>query len=413
MKQKTRYFVFSLFLLSLIFAQNSEILTGIEVLKKNNFRQLHGLRIGLITNQTGVDNLFNSTIDILHKAKNIKLTALFGPEHGVRGDVDAGKKIKFFTDTKTGLPVYSLYGLNKKPSKHMLENIDVLVYDIQDIGCRSYTYISTMGLAMEAAAENGILFFILDRPNPLGGKRIEGNLPEEKYMSFISRYKIPYIYGLTVGELALMINDKGWLKNGLKCNLTVIKMENWTRETLSVNLLTPWIPTSPHIPRKETVFYYPATGVLGELRSIFNIGVGFTLPFEMVLAENIDPFLLANNLNKKFNSKDITFRTAFVKPYYSGFRGKQLKGVQIYIKNFNIKNLIWIQFGILEEILKQKPELKEKITLNSAEGKMFDKALGTNRVRAFIKENRFDKIKIWLEKDISQFRSLSKRYHLY
>ncbi|MFA8341540.1 MAG: exo-beta-N-acetylmuramidase NamZ domain-containing protein [Rhodothermaceae bacterium] len=412
--KRTINFLFVLcFFLSAVFAQSSEVLTGIEVLKENNFRQLQGLKIGLITNQTGVDNSFNSTIDLLHKTKNVELVALFGPEHGVRGDIDAGKKIKSFTDQKTGLPVYSLYGSNKKPSAKMLKNIDALVYDIQDIGCRSYTYISTMGLAMEAAAENGIKFFVLDRPNPLGGNRIEGNLPEEKYMSFISRYKIPYIYGLTCGELALLINDEGWLEKNLKCDLSVIKMKSWSRNTNITNYQNLWIPTSPHIPHKETSYYYPATGILGELRSLFNIGVGYTLPFEMILSEQIDALQLAEKLNKKFNTNDVVFRPTFVKPYYSGFKGKQLTGIQIYIKNFKMENLMWIQFSVLEEILKQRPELTKKIAINSNESKMFDKAIGTNKIREFIIQNRFDKIKSYLQKDIEQFRKLSEKYFLY
>ena len=173
------------------------IKTGIEVLKEQNFKCLEGKRVGLITNPTGVDNQLRSTIDILHEAPNVNLVALYGPEHGVRGDVHAGDKVDNTNDPTTGLPVYSLYGKTRKPSPEMLKDIDVLVYDIQDIGCRSFTYISTMGVAMEAAAENGKEFIVLDRPNPIGGLKIEGNLVEDGYISFVSQFKIPYLYGLT------------------------------------------------------------------------------------------------------------------------------------------------------------------------------------------------------------------------
>ena len=159
-----------------IFAQNIKVKTGIEVLKENKFKQLQGKRVGLITNPTGVDNNLKSTIDILHEAPGVELVALYGPEHGVRGDVHAGDKISDFNDPNTGAPVYSLYGATRKPTPEMLEGVDILVYDIQDIGCRSYTYISTMYLAMQAAAENNIEFMVLDRPNPLGGLKVEGNL---------------------------------------------------------------------------------------------------------------------------------------------------------------------------------------------------------------------------------------------
>ena len=167
------------------FAQKIKIKTGIEVLKEQNFKILEGKRVGLITNPTGVDNNMKSTIDILHEAKNVQLVALFAPEHGVRGDAHAGDHVDNVTDPKTGLPVYSLHGKTRFPSAEMLKNIDVLVYDIQDIGCRSFTYISTMGLAMQAAAENNVEFVVLDRPNPLGGLKVEGGLVDDKFISFV------------------------------------------------------------------------------------------------------------------------------------------------------------------------------------------------------------------------------------
>ena len=211
--KKIKSFLFLLLCVTLtsVQAQKIKIKTGIEVLKEQHFKCLEGKRVGLITNPTGVDNHLRSTIDILHEAPNVNLVALYGPEHGVRGDVHAGDKVDSSTDASTGLPVYSLYGKTRKPTPEMLKDIDVLVYDIQDIGCRSFTYISTMGVAMEAAAENGKEFIVLDRPNPVGGLKVEGNLTEEKYISFVSQFKIPYLYGLTCGELALMLNGERML----------------------------------------------------------------------------------------------------------------------------------------------------------------------------------------------------------
>lgn len=203
-------------------AQKIKIRTGIEILKEQKFKCLEGKRVGLITNPTGVDNNLKSTIDILHEAPNVQLVALFGPEHGVRGDVHAGDKVDNSADASTGLPVYSLYGKTRKATPDMLKGIDVLVYDIQDIGCRSFTYISTMGLAMEAAAENNIEFVVLDRPNPVGGLKIEGNLVEDNYISFVSQFKIPYLYGLTCGELALMLNGEKMLNKQCKLHLSLI-----------------------------------------------------------------------------------------------------------------------------------------------------------------------------------------------
>ena len=172
---------------------------GIEVLAENGFKELQGKRIGLITNPTGVDNNLRSTIDILAEAPGVKLTALFAPEHGVRGDYVAGANVSNEVDKKTGVPVHSLHGRTRKPTSEMLKNVDALVYDIQDIGCRSYTFISTMGLAMEAAARDGKEFYVLDRPNPLGGLRVEGNIVEKGRESFVGQFPIPYIYGLTPG----------------------------------------------------------------------------------------------------------------------------------------------------------------------------------------------------------------------
>ncbi|MEK6570135.1 MAG: DUF1343 domain-containing protein, partial [Bacteroidota bacterium] len=168
----------------MISAQPPKVKTGIEVLKDRDFDLLRGKRVGLITNPTGVDSRLKSTIDILYEQKGIKLVALFGPEHGVRGDHSAGDAVASYSDDRTNLPVHSLYGKTRKPTPEMLKEIDVLVYDIQDIGCRSYTYISTMGIAMEAAAEQNIEFVVLDRPNPLGGLKVEGNLVEKGFESF-------------------------------------------------------------------------------------------------------------------------------------------------------------------------------------------------------------------------------------
>ena len=220
-------------------------MTGIEVLKKDNFKILERKRVGLITNPTGVDNSLKSTIDILFEAPNVNLVALYGPDPGVRGAVPAGDKVENSTDPSTGLPVYSLYGKTRKPTPEMLQGIDVLVYDIQDIGCRSFTYISTMGVAMEAAAENGIEFIVLDRPNPIGGENVEGNLVEDGYISFVSQFKIPYIYGLTCGELARMLVGEHMLAKD--CKLTVVPMKHWKRSMDYTKTGLQWIPCSASI----------------------------------------------------------------------------------------------------------------------------------------------------------------------
>ena len=210
---------------SILSAQTPKILLGIDVLERDNFSILSGKRVGLITNQTGVDGKLVPTLDLFKKAKNFDLVATFSPEHGLRGNYGAGEKFSDNYDSTNGIKHFSLYGATRKPTPEMLKGIDVLVYDIQDIGCRAYTYISTMGLAMEAAAENNIEFVVLDRPNPLGGLRVEGSIVEDDFISFVSQYKIPYVYGLTCGELARLLNEEGMLSSGLKCKLNIVKMD--------------------------------------------------------------------------------------------------------------------------------------------------------------------------------------------
>ena len=258
---------------------------GIEVLRDGGFKQLQGKRVGLVTNPSGIDNNLKSTVDILNEAPGVKLVALYGPEHGVRGNAHAGDAVGDEVDPKTGVKMYSLYGKTHKPTAEMLRDIDVLVYDIQDIGCRSYTFYATMGVCMEACAEHGKEFMVLDRPNPLGGNKVEGNLVEPGYFSFVSKYAIPYLYGLTPGELAQFLNGEGMIKG--KAKLTVIPMEGWSRDMKFRDTGMPWVAPSPQIPAPENAFFYPVSGILGELY-IFNTGIGYTLPFECFAASWID-----------------------------------------------------------------------------------------------------------------------------
>ena len=276
----------------------AQVLPGIEVLKQNEFEGLRGKRVGLITNPTGIDNSLRSTIDILHAAPEVKLAALFAPEHGVRGDIHAGDHVDASVDAATGVAVRSIYGRNRKPTAEMLKDIDVLVYDIQDIGCRSYTFISTMGLAMQACAELGKEFMVLDRPNPLGGNKVEGNLVEDGCYSFVSQFPIPYIYGLTPGELALYLNDSGLLGEK-RTNLTVVPMKGWKRSMDFRATGMPWVLPSPHIPTPESAVYYPMSGILGELTGYMSIGVGYTEPFKLFCAEWVDADKLAKRMNAR------------------------------------------------------------------------------------------------------------------
>lgn len=408
---KTVKSIFSLLLLVSATSLFSQVVKpGIEVLKDSNFKILEGKRVGLITNPTGFDNSLKSTIDILHEAPNVNLVALFGPEHGVRGDVHAGDKIADMSDPKTGIPVLSLYGSTRKPTPGMLAGIDVLVYDIQDIGSRSFTYISTMGLAMEAAAENNIKFVVLDRPNPLGGNKIEGNLAEEGFISFVSQFKIPYIYGLTCGELAVLLNEEGMLK--AKCDLEVVKMDGWRRSMRFEETGLQWVPSSPHIPHPSTSVYYPTSGILGEL-GYMSIGVGYTIPFHMFAAEWIEAEVLADKLNG-YKLPGLHFRPIHVKPFYSVGVGKNLQGVQLHIMDYDKASLTDVQFYVMEAIAELYPDKAVFDNASESRFRMFDLVSGSDQIRLrFSKRHKFEDIKDYWYKDVDSFRRLAKKYHLY
>jgi uncharacterized protein YbbC (DUF1343 family) len=391
----------------------AQVKPGIEVLQESKFKILEGKRVGLITNPTGVDSRLKSTIDILFEAPNVNLVALYSPEHGIRGDVTAGAIIDNATDARTGLPVYSLYGKNKKPQPEILEGIDVLVYDMQDIGCRSYTYISTMGLAMEAAAENNIEFVILDRPNPLGGNRFEGQPNVEPHLiSLVSQFPITYVHGFTVGELAGFLNEEGLLQDGIKCDLTVVKIKGWKRKMNFEATGLPWVITSPHVPHPNTAYFYAMSGILGELYTI-NIGVGYTLPFELFAAQWIEAEKLAANLNG-LKLPGVRFRPVHYKPYYGGQKDEYLHGVQTYITDVQKIPLTLIQFYVLQECYKLHPDKNVFELCDPSRLSMFDKVCGTEQVReVFTKDFTVKSIqKIW-DKDVDIFKKKAKQYFLY
>ena len=409
----TILYSFVIFLNHSIIAQNAKVQLGIEVLAKSNFEILKGKKVGLITNASGVDSKLISTIDILNSANGFELVALFGPEHGIRGDVEGGDNINDYTAKTTGLPVYSLYGKNRKPPKEILDKIDVLVYDIQDIGCRSYTFISSLGKVMEAAAENNKQVIVLDRPNPLGGNKVEGSIVEEGFFSFISQFPIPYVYGLTVGELANMINNEGMLENKLKCSLIVVKMEGWKRNYSFEETGLNWVPTSPHVPHKDSPAFYVMSGIVGELRDVISIGVGYTLPFQTFAYKGVDGIELAKRLNN-LSLPGIIFMPISYKPYYAFAKGEQISGVETFITNFDKIELMKTQLYVLQELNLMYPNFKilDKSATNHL--RAFDKAMGSDKIRIeFSKNYSVADVENYLDKDIEAFKLLSKKYYLY
>lgn len=389
----------------------AKVKTGIEVLASQHFAPLKGKRVGLITNPTGVDSNLRPTIDILFEAPEVDLAALYAPEHGVRGNIYAGDKVSNSRDTKTGLPIYSLYGKSRKPTAEMLRGIDVLVYDIQDIGCRSFTYISTMGLAMQAAAEQGIEFMVLDRPNPLGGNRVEGCPVETGYTSFVSQYPIPYIYGLTCGELARLLNGEGM--TGTKpCKLTVIAMEGWTRDMDFADTGLPWVAPSPHIPQAISAYYYPMSGIAGELGTL-SIGVGYTLPFELFGASWVDADTLADRLNA-LKLEGVIFRPIHYTPFYGTQKGSRLQGVQVHLVDRKTARLTEIQFYVMQEMAALYPSHKPFATAEESRLKMVDKVCGSNKIRQqFTRRYRWEDARPYWENGVKEFKQKSQTYYIY
>ena len=390
---------------------------GLEVLELTGFECLKGKRTGLVTNPSGVDRNMRSTVDILYNAPGVNLVALFGPEHGVRGDVYAGGKVTDSVDPATGLPVYSLYGATRKPTPGMLDGIDVMVYDIQDVGVRSYTFISTLGLVMEACAEKGIEVVVLDRPNPLGGNKIEGPYVEPGFFSFVSQYRIPYVYGLTVGELALLINSQGLNRGQLgdrkpaRCRLTVIPMSGWSRDMLYKDTGLPWVLPSPNIPSDEAALGYPAAGLCGELYGFLNIGVGYTLPFQVFGAEWIDAERLKEVLDS-YRLPGVAFRTIYYTPLFGSSKGKLVKGVQYFFTDYDAAAITEVQFYVMQAVAQLYPD---KGAFEEADGVgLFDKVCGSDYVRKKFGERYiFSDIEDYWRKDAEPFLQLSKKYHLY
>ncbi len=401
---------------------------GIDVLRESGFEALRGKRIGLVAHPASRDSRFVGTVQVLHETKVCELVAIFGPEHGVYGDAYAGDKIADQADPRTGLPAYSLYGAHRKPTPAMLDGLDVLVFDLQDIGARSYTFISTMRACLEASAEAGIEFVVLDRPNPLGGERIEGGFVEEGFESFISHLPIPYVHGMTMGELAQLVRDK-YAPDYDK--LTVIEMAGWERSMRWKDTGLKWVITSPHIPNAKTCAYYVATGIVGELHTV-SIGVGYTQPFELFGTPRINGEALAEAMNKYWDDpgryytaatagvvstntikpsrspSGVTFRPVWFKPFYSRFKGEVCQGVQVYIDLDKDVNLIETNFKLAQALG------GEFIFGDGGRDRSFDIATGTNEARLLLMQGAsLDGLFARWRQQSEGFRKDRQKYLLY
>ncbi|MBM3881537.1 MAG: DUF1343 domain-containing protein [Verrucomicrobia bacterium] len=396
-----------------VFGADSPVRLGNEVLVAENFRVLAGKRVGLLTNPTGVNRQGRSTIEVLRGARGVKLVALFAPEHGLRGDLPAGREFTNGVDQASGLPLFSLYGPGpvRKPTSAMLKGIDALVYDLQDTGVRSYTYISTLGQAMEACGGAEVEVVVLDRPNPLGGLRVEGPMLNPRFRSFVGRWEVPYVYGLTCGELARMINGEGWITNA--CKLTVVPLKGWKRDMTWRDTGLPWVATSPNVPRADSVLYLVATGMLGEIGGV-TISMGRDMPFQCVAAPWLDAERACAQLNG-YGLPGLKFEPVHFTAGGGGYRGKRVAGAQIRVTDPAAAPLVAINFYSLEMARKVGGrDLFAEAVKAGRRFDMFDKVNGTDQTRRALQAGKSAKeiVAAWKPGE-EAFRARRRPYLLY
>lgn len=373
---------------------------GIDNLEKYSYL-LEGKRLGLITNPTGVDKNLKSTIDILNEKFN--LVALYSPEHGVRGNIQAGVKVENYIDKKTGIKVWSLYGESKKISKDMLDDIDVLVFDIQVVGARFYTYLYTLTYAMEACKEFDKRIIVLDRINPIG-RKVEGNILNSEYSSFVGKYSLPTRYGLTIGEFANYIN----VEYGIKCNLEIVKVEGWNGEFYDETDLV-WIPPSPNIPTIDTAIAYIGTALFEGTN--LSEGRGTTKPFEVVGAPWMNNIEIINKMNE-YGFEGVKIRPIYFTPTFSKHKDELCNGVAIHIVDTNKFKSYEFGLRLLDIIRSSNKKQFEFIKPFTKGGKSFiDLIFGGNELR----ENLLtvDEIIEQSVKEGQVFKEKIKNYYMY
>ncbi|RKL66593.1 hypothetical protein CR203_15010 [Salipaludibacillus neizhouensis] len=378
---------------------------GIDILLEDQIDLISGKKVGLVTNPTGVDQELNSIVDLLFEHPEVDLTALYGPEHGVRGDAQAGDYVKFYIDDRTDLPVYSLYGETRKPTADMLEDVEVLLFDIQDVGTRFYTYIYTMAYVMEAAEENDIPVVVLDRPNPIGGDKVEGPVLDPEFESFVGMYPIPLRHGMTVGELAYLFNDEF----GIGADLTVVKMDGWERWMHYDDLPLHWVPQSPNMPTLDTALVYPGAALIEGTNA--SEGRGTTRPFELIGAPYMDSTELAATLNE-LSLSGVTFRAASFTPAFSKHAGELTNGVQIHIDDRDQFKPVETGLHILATLQDLYPDDFE--FTNPWGSFFFDNLIGNGETRQSILDGEpvEEIINSW-QSSLDDFKDLRQGYILY
>jgi uncharacterized protein YbbC (DUF1343 family) len=382
------------------------LLLGNERLFEAEAGLLRGGRLGLITNHSGVDGRLRATADRLCQFPHGELVALFGPEHGLRGAAADGVPVTTARDPHLGVPAYSLYGQTRQPTDQMLEGIDLMLFDIQDVGVRFYTYLYTMSLSMQACARRGIPFVVLDRPNPLGGLEICGNVLDPAFASFVGLYPIPIRYGLSIGELARLFNDAF----GIHAQLQVVPMQGWQRAWYWEDTGLPWVPPSPNMPTPDTAIVYPGTCFLEGTN--LSEGRGTAKPFEQVGAPFVDGWRLAEHLNG-VDLPGVRFRPVHFCPSASKYAGEVCQGVQLHVLERTVFQAVRTGFEILAAVRQLWPE---QFAWRLPQGGIhnFDRLAGTDQIRLALEQGMSVAALLasW-EEELEKFKKLRQPYLLY
>ena len=376
-----------------------DVWPGVEVLVHEQPGLLAGKHVGILTNPTGVDRHLLSTIDLIRALPGVTVVRLFAPEHGLRGGVPAGEHIGDSKDAISGLPIVTLYGATRRPTPAMLEGLDTVVYDIQDVGHRTYTFVSSLTNLMEACEAAGVEVMVLDRPDPMGGEAVGGPPLADDLHSFIGIHNVPQVYGLTPGEWARLIQ----CERTPKLRLTVVPMKGWRRGMTYGDLGWPWVPPSPHIPHWESSYFYAMTGTLGELQAVSE-GVGTPSPFELVGAPWIDSVKLAEVLNTQ-GLTGVLFRPTVFTPRYGPFEGKECLGVQIHLVDPHHCDPARVCRAILETLARQYPGRALFKPSDSERYRMFLKALGDHPLAEALATGDFAGVDAYLDAAQAAYRA--------
>ncbi len=371
-----------------------------------------GKRVGIVTNHTAYDRNGIHIIDVFRQLPDVRVTALFGPEHGIRGGEAAGEKIESSTDPDTNIPIYSLYGKIRKPTAEMLTDVDVLVFDIQDVGARFYTYVYTMALAMEAAAENNIPFIVLDRPNPINGVSVEGNILEPEFATFVGLYPIPVRHGMTVGELAKLFNGEGWLENAVRADLTVIPMQGWKREMWYDQTGLTWRAPSPNMPDLNVATVYPGTCLFEGTN--FSEGRGTYQPFLRFGSPWLNEQEL-NLVNKVVDLPGVHLGPIRYMPKSlpgmapsPRFMNEDITGITLNVTDRNVFTPYFAGIALVKYAYDSNPEKFEWRVRH------FDRLAGTAKIREFIINRKpLPEIKSWLDAQVQPFLPIREKYLIY